>query len=641
MSAADGDKAGRREAVRQRLRDDYIFYPEKCLWIVNKQGKLVRFVLSRPQRRLNRGLMAQRAAGQPMRGIVCKSRQVGFSTDTQGMVIQRTTQQENHLAAVLAQDRLTAGALFEIGKLMWTRLPPELKPPAAQIADTLDRKFIKFGEPSQQLRKDGVLGLNSRIIIATPKGLTARGMTPRSLQISEFAHWPVTELLLGIINGVPDDPDTLVIIESTPKGHNHFKDHWDLAVAGASGYIAFFSPWYEDGQYRRPFANEQDREEFVLGAHPRYGEEEPGLYEQILGDLLEWALEDGDDIDQEALELRALEHIHWRRWAIAAKCEGSIEKFHQEYPSTAEEGFLSTGQRVFDAAIVKKILKRCERTDPVMPTAENPGPVVGLFRVVESKAMTDRTGQKIDVATKVKWVPKAHALPGEKARWRLWAAPQQEHEHAGERVPSGQYLAFCDPASGEIDDKGVKHAEHAIEVIDHRTRRQVAEWIAQEDPDLCALEILKVALYFNEAWVNVEKTGGYGLSMLRKIRLDYHYPRVYTDESKDRRTESRNDRLGWSTDSVTKPLMEAQGIELLRLEKDGIRSAVLPRQMLTFIRDERGRTKPEPGHRSDGLMAWLGVQLMAKIRPIRPDTGQSSKPKKPPRRGGPGRRGRR
>jgi hypothetical protein len=137
--------------------------------------------------------------------------------------------------------------------------------------------------------------------------------------------------------------------------------------------------------------------------------------------------------------------------------------------------------------------------------------------------------------------------------------------------------------------------------------------------------------------VAVEVTGGYGLAIVRKLAMDFKYSRTYTEESRDKRVTKRRDRLGWHTDAVSKPLMEAELHELLRLEKDGIASLVLARQMLTFIRDDRGRSKAGVGEVVGWLMAYMGAQIVAKIRPIRPDEGARSgqkKPraKKPPRR---------
>jgi hypothetical protein len=42
-----------------------------------------------------------------------------------------------------------------------------------------------------------------------------------------------------------------------------------------------------------------------------------------------------------------LEQISWRRWAIPNRCQGYVDKFHQEYPTTPEEAFISTGTPAF------------------------------------------------------------------------------------------------------------------------------------------------------------------------------------------------------------------------------------------------------------------------------------------------------
>src|SRR5690606_35975904 len=38
----------------------------------------------------------------------------------------------------------------------------------------------------------------------------------------------------------------------------------------------------------------------------------------------------------------------WRRAILATECSGSLDKFHQEYPTTPEEAFVATGSHVFD-----------------------------------------------------------------------------------------------------------------------------------------------------------------------------------------------------------------------------------------------------------------------------------------------------
>jgi hypothetical protein len=610
-----------REEVRRRLREDYLYYPPRALKIKTKQGEVIPFVLKRPQARLNRMLLEQRAAGEPQRAVILKARQIGMSTDAQGLLIQRATQRQYHFAMVVAQDRLTAAALFDIGRFMWANLPAQIRPQLAFERNSLDQKLLHFGESAQNQRRQGIMGLESQIQIATARvAAGGRGMTIHSLHLSESAWWERTDKRLGLLQAVPDDPDSLALEESTANGHNHFKDTWDGAEAGESGWLAFFSPWFEEDAYRRPFAGDDDRAAFEarLG-HDRIGEDEPMLLELIDGELRRWAAEDGLEVSDEEIRTRVLEHLHWRRWAIGAKTEHSVEKFHQEYPSTPEEAFLSTGRRVFAPEFVLPVLKAADVTDPVIPTDEKPGPALGDIRGADERPVRARAHTTVLLPRRGIWLPRSR-IPGEPSPWRLWELPVKARvEPDGTRVPDGQYIVSCDPASGEEDEKGTVHAEHGVQIIDHRTLRQVAEYRSQIDPDELARVLYAAALFYNEAWVVVESTGGYGLSINRALARIFRYPRVFEDESRDKRVEDRTERLGFHTDAVSKPLLEARAIELVREGTHGIRSRVLARQALTYIRDKRGRTKPEAGKLSDLLMAWMIGQYVATLRPVRPE----------------------
>lgn len=63
--------------VRVRICREYI---EKCLKIRNKQGNIVPFKLNGPQNRLYEQIKELRTQGVPVRIIVLKARQMGFST---------------------------------------------------------------------------------------------------------------------------------------------------------------------------------------------------------------------------------------------------------------------------------------------------------------------------------------------------------------------------------------------------------------------------------------------------------------------------------------------------------------------------------------------------------------------------------
>ena len=57
-------------------------------------------------------------------------------------------------------------------------------------------------------------------------------------------------------------------------------------------------------------------------------------------------------------------------------------------------------------------------------------------------------------------------------------------------------------------------------LIDHVTKAQVAEWRGTLDAHDLRMLTLATALYYNEAWIGVETTGGWGLPIVVLHRWD-------------------------------------------------------------------------------------------------------------------------
>lgn len=587
--------AAERERVLARLRWDFEYYAPRCLQIVDATGTLIPFELKPAQLKLWEALRAQRERGEPMRANVLKARKVGFSTMAQGLLIQRTTQLANHRALVVAQDNDTAGELFDMGRMMWTGLPEIVKPPLmAERNSKGGMKYMGFGNRSSSARRDGDLGLNSSLEIDTAKEVQAgRGLTRHSLHLSEVAFWNDMRKLTSLLNAVPDDPMTLIIKESTANGQNHWKDDWDRAESGDSAYAAIFVSWLEEAGYARAFANDDEREAFAVGTGP-YGEEEPELVEE---------------------HGATLEQLAWRRWTIINKCDGSLDVFHQEYPTTPEQAFLTTGSKVFDRKQIQVVLRAVRVTDPVVPSGETPGPETGALSATGTRQQVAGGGDIVIVPTGAELAP----ATGRAAAWRVWERPQAEavDVERNEFTPAGQYVIGVDVMSGE-ETPGGDQAWHAIQVINHRTRAQCAEYRSRIDPDELAMQVLLAALWWNNAWVAVEMTGGWGLPVIRKLAIAYKYPFLYARQQLDARTDKWFDRLGWDTNRATKSLLISGAKEVLRGEP-GIRSRALAGELQTYIRDARGRTMPEAGKFADLLMAWMIAQEVAQERPLRPD----------------------
>jgi hypothetical protein len=56
-----------------------------------------------------------------------------------------------------------------------------------------------------------------------------RASTPSLVHGSEVAHFEDPGYLVGLLNAVPKRPETIVVLESTANGFNHFHDRWQRA----------------------------------------------------------------------------------------------------------------------------------------------------------------------------------------------------------------------------------------------------------------------------------------------------------------------------------------------------------------------------------------------------------------------------
>jgi hypothetical protein len=185
-----------------------------------------------------------------------------------------------------------------------------------------------------------------------------------------------------------------------------------------------------------------------------------------------------------------------------------------------------------------------------------------------------------------------------------------------------QYLIGGDAAGDTFNDVPAQMEELAwntLVAIDHWTGVQVAEFRARIDHDLMAYHAFLAGMYLNEAWVSIERTGGYGGIILDVLQRRLYYRRLYTEKILDDKKQREISRLGWDTNRRTKPQMEANAQALLREGTHGIRSRVLAGELPTFVKDEKNPAKHEPmqGAFSDVLMAWMQVQLIKLLKPPR------------------------
>jgi hypothetical protein len=592
------------EDIRERFRTDGLYYADHALHIPNEVGEIVPLRPRPGQHKIEAAIQKQQAAGEPIRLIILKSRRLGSSSWCAGTLLRRLTQNRNRRGQIVAQDRGTGGELFELLKLMYQHLPNEdwLKPPIYRSNDTKDSKLLWWGEKSPLERDRGNLGINSQLTIDTAAEVEAgRGKTLHDLLCTEVAFWPNPKKALSLLNAVYDLPETMVILESTANGHNWFKDRWDAAERGEGNYLAVFIGWQEDLNNVRAFADDDERERFIasIGTGP-WGEDEPRLVEEY-----------GCTPEQ----------LNWRRNAIVDKANSDLDYFRQEFPSYPLEAFIASGRHVFAAPLVRAALDNAETIQKLEPDAG--GPEQGVFRETGFRERRVHSGT-VEVPTGSQWTPaSATGFPPSYDFWVRWNPKAGEKDEQGNPIPypgpKDQFIVAVDPATGEQNTTGQPDFS-VIQVIDHRTREQVARLRTRRlDADELALQAVLAAQFFNDALITVETTGGYGIPVTRKLWDGFGWRRVYKRRSLEQKAAKASDRLGWDTNRRTKPQMIEGLREMLREGTHGLRDPLTVFEMQTYVVDAKGRQDADAGAHDDLLTAYMQGQEVARETRLRPD----------------------
>ena len=293
-------------------------YIEEILKIKNKKSEIISFKLNYPQQKLYDVIKQEKRLHKPVRIIILKARQMGFSTLTEAILFKETATKFNVSTGIITHQEDATTNLFNMSKLFYTELPAEIRP---QLLNSNAKELI-FNN------REGT-GLNSKIrcMTAGSKGV-GRSATYNKLHISELAFWQgdKKEILTGLLQTVPYTEDSMVIIESTANGFDYYKTMWDEAVRGDNDYIPVFIGWNDLPEYQLPY--------------------------------------NGFTLTQEEKELKikyglSNEQLTWRRWCIRNNCQNDIDKFKQEYPICPEEAFINSGKCYFNVQNIVKRIQEC------------------------------------------------------------------------------------------------------------------------------------------------------------------------------------------------------------------------------------------------------------------------------------------
>ena len=216
------------------------------------------------------------------------------------------------------------------------------------------------------------------------------------------------------------------------------------------------------------------------------------------------------------------------------------------------------GKTVFDARAIQKRLEQ-----PLKPLK------TGFFEY-------DYDGLKI---TNIKWIPDKNGYI------KLYDVPRLT-----------EYCIGGDTA-GEGSDFFTGH------VLDAKTGVQVAVLKHQFDADQYTRQMYCLGRYYKDALIGIEANfDSYPIMELQRLG----YPKQYTREAQDTYTCKTEKRFGFKTTSLTRPTIISKLIEIVREHCDTINDKDTLEELLTIIRNEKGRIEaPQGGH--DDMMMGLAI----------------------------------
>ena len=303
------------------------------LKIINKDGVLVPLVANVGQIMLDNVVELQRSHGYPVRIILLKPRQVGWSTWSEALGFHYINTTSQRSALVVSADIDSTDFVFRMSKTFQSHI----------------NKGIRFKTSASSRKEIVYKDSGSRFITQTAgKDVLGRGGTVHFFHGSEVAFWPhAKEGLAALFQMIPNTPETTVILESTANGvGGAFYDLFFQAVdrfretGSYHGYIPVFFPWYKFTDYST-----------LVPKGFRCTEEERELKGQF-------GMDDGQ--------------LFWRRLKIE-ELGGDESLFKQEYPATALEAFQVAGNPVFSNSIMSRERGRSAR-NPRFCILEEDGP---------------------------------------------------------------------------------------------------------------------------------------------------------------------------------------------------------------------------------------------------------------------------
>lgn len=220
------------EIFNEEKRKKYQDFIKNYFFIVNKEGKIVRFDEDERHWRLQSKFLLHDATG---RDVILKARQQGFSSIILALFTVDFLLKPNSYSMVIADVSDNAIDLLERVKFY---IKSAEKITGHKVLLKYESKYELFNEE-----------INSRYKIGTAENKDVGiSKTLSGLHLSEFSRYPDQQALLSnALQAVV--PEGKVFIETTANGFNFFKTFWDECVRGERPFNPLFykaSDFYDE-----------------------------------------------------------------------------------------------------------------------------------------------------------------------------------------------------------------------------------------------------------------------------------------------------------------------------------------------------------------------------------------------------------
>lgn len=518
-------------------RAAFVYFAEHCLKVKDHNSSLiVPFILNKPQRILHAIAEKQKAEKGFVRILLDKARRFGGSTYIEGRFYWLTSLWKNKDTFIIGHEEESTKTLYRMAQIFHEMNPIA---PATKKSNAQELLFDKDGN-----------GLKSQYRLATARNLDAgRSQGIHNLHISEEAYWPdgAERLLSSLLSCVPmpgSGVETEVFRESTANGFgNTFQE--DVFKSFAEGkypyyqeddityawtapntdWVLVFIPWFAHDKYSMGFDTEVQQNDFQRLVDMKV----------LNRDTMQW-----EDSEPKKLQKQfhlTLDQLHWRQWTIDNTCRGSVDMFHQEFPSTVIESFLTSGSNVYSKELCDMLEESCK--PPIL------------------------VGDLVERLSEIK------IRPNPNGKFQLWHKPKKDRT----------YFMTVDSAGGIKPSHEVAKKEpdpSCVDVWDRETGVQMAQWHGHIDYGEIHRVVEMVGQLFNRALAVVE-LNNHGYTVVKDLQR-IKYP-MY---------EAKPDEPGWITNRVNKVRM-VDGLK--EVAKDGslqIRCRETVAEMRTFIEKKSG-----------------------------------------------------